>query len=171
MRNSQILRRASLWAAAAALAMGGAFAPLPAAAQNVELGKQVWLSRVNCRDCHGWAAHGVQDDPQAAGAPNLRISTLTREDIAETIRCGRPGTEMPYFNRFSYTDDRCYGLTAEALGADTPELGMAHLSDRAVNALVDLIQDFQARGEKPTYEECLEFWGPDATLCNRLLDN
>ena len=167
VKQTPVLRRASLWAAAFALTIAGAFVAPPSTAQDAVLGKQVWLTRVNCRDCHGWAAHGVQDDPQAPKGPNLRISLLSPEEIATTILCGRPATEMPYFSRFSYTDDRCYGLTAADLGNNMPPLGQASLSNRAVNALVALIQSFQEKSEQPTYQECLEFWGEGATLCER----
>lgn len=166
--GQRIRRDLALWAAAAlvsAAAMTAAAAPT--AAQNVALGKQIWLNKVNCRDCHGWGAHGVQDDPQAPRGSNLRSSILGSEDLAMTIRCGRPGTEMPYFNRFSYTDDRCFGLTAEEIGDQKPPPGVAHLSNREVNAVIDLILDFRQRGETPTFDECKEFWGEEATLCDR----
>lgn len=169
VKHTRVLRRASLWAAAFTLTIAGAFVAAPSAAQDVELGKQIWLTKVNCRDCHGWGAHGVQDDPQSPKAPNLRISILSPEEMATAILCGRPGTEMPYFSRFSYTDDRCYGLTAEALGKDMmPAPGNAHLSKRAMNSLIALIQSFQAQNEQPTFEECKQFWGENATLCGAL---
>jgi len=168
VKQTRAFRRASLWAAAFVLTIAGAFVAAPSTAQDVELGKQIWLTKVNCRACHGWAAHGVQDDPQSPKAPNLRTSLLSPEEMATTILCGRPGTEMPYFSRFSYTDDRCYGLTAEALGKDIPPPGIAHLSKRAINSLIALIQSFQAQNEQPTFEECIQFWGEKATLCAAL---
>jgi len=138
-----------------------------ASAQEAKLGKQIWLSKVNCRDCHGWGGHGVGDNPQAPTGANLRKTQLTADQIAEVIRCGRPGTEMPYFDRFSYTDDRCYGMTAVQIGGQIPAPGIASLIKREVDGLVALItSDFVGKGA-PTFEECREFWGPDGTLCDR----
>ena len=88
----------------------------PVAAQDANFGKQIWLTKVNCRDCHGWSGNGLPDNPQAPGGHSLRKTTLTFDEIAEVIRCGRPGTQMPYFDRFAYTDDRCYGMTRSDLG-------------------------------------------------------
>lgn len=139
----------------------------PALAQDAKLGKQIWLDKVNCRDCHGWGGHGVGDNPQAVTGANLRRTTLTPDQIAEVIRCGWPGTEMPYFDRLAYTDDRCYGMTEAQVGPLKPAPGIATLIKREVDGLVALITaDFVGKGQ-PTFEECKEFWGATATLCDR----
>lgn len=138
-----------------------------AVAQDAQLGKQIWLNKVNCRECHGWGGHGVGDNPQAPNGANLRQTKLTAEQIAEVIRCGRPGTEMPYFDRQSYTDARCYGLTAAKNADMIPPPGIATLIKREVDAVVALITtEFVGKGE-PTLEECRAFWGPTGTLCDR----
>lgn len=159
--------RVALGAFVAALLVTGVAAPRIAAAQDAKFGKQIWLDKVNCRDCHGWGGHGVGDNPQAPTGANLRKTQLTADDLAEVIRCGRPGTEMPYFDRNSYTDGRCYGLTATELGKLKPAPGIATLIKREVDALVALITEDFVGKDAPTFEECKAFWGPTATLCDR----
>ena len=45
-----------------------------------------------------------------------------------TIQCGRPGTPMPHFDRFAYTDKRCYDMTAKDLGDSVPDRAAVTLS-------------------------------------------
>ncbi len=129
-----------------------------------ERGKFVYQRTGNCVNCHGWAGDGQAGrNPLArtAGA-NLRTTGLDAEGLAEAIRCGRPGTQMPYHDSASYRDDRCYGLVMSDF-----EPGQAPLRGKTFREkqLVDLIAYMQAhmvgRG-KPTYEECAEYFGDSA---------
>ncbi len=123
-------------------AFGLAVLATPAPAQDAQvlaLGKQLWGSKAPCRDCHGSTGNGVPDVPQEPEGANLHTTPLTREQLAEVIRCGRPGTGMPSFDRNAYTDDRCYGMTAADLGDQQPPPGTPPLSDREVNAIVEYI--------------------------------
>jgi hypothetical protein len=43
--------------------------------------------------------------------------------LIEVIACGRPGTEMPHFDKYAYEDKTCYGATA----ADPGQLLETHL--------------------------------------------
>ena len=38
---------------------------------------------------------------------------LTINEIINVIKCGRPGTGMPYFLRKSYKEEKCYDTTFE----------------------------------------------------------
>ena len=88
-----------------------------AAAQDVADGERIWKTKAGCPQCHGWAGDGFPSGFHSEGnAPSLRETQLTRDQIRETIQCGRPGTPMPHFDRFAYTDKRCYGMTAADLG-------------------------------------------------------
>src|SRR3954463_5141845 len=49
-------------------------------------------------------------DSQMPDGANLRESRLERESLALTIKCGRPGRSMPAFDKFAYSDGRCYGM-------------------------------------------------------------
>ena len=63
----------------------------------------------NCMGCHKW--HGDGGPGYGGAALSLRESGLDRDQLITIIACGRPGTNMPYFSKKAYTDDKCYGLT------------------------------------------------------------
>jgi hypothetical protein len=55
-----------------------------------------------------------------AARPICTRRTFNREQLVEVIACGRPGTEMPHFDKYAYEDTNCYGLGGKDLGADAP---------------------------------------------------
>lgn len=149
----------------AAVVIGLLVSVIPALAQNVSLGKEVWKVKIECNSCHGWAGNGVPDDPRQPIGANLRATQLTREQLIEVIKCGRPGTDMPHFDPRAFKDDRCYGATAEDLGDQTPVFGGKPLIARELNALVDYIESaMRGRGE-PTRQECYDYFGEGASGC------
>src|SRR5262245_4218501 len=82
----------------------------------VELGMRLYTEQVPCRDCHGSMGDGVPDDPRMPKGANFRESQLDFAGFVEAIRCGRPGVGMPYFDRLSYIEKKCYDMTAEEIG-------------------------------------------------------
>ena len=97
-------------------------------------------------------------------ALSLRKTALNPEQFAEVIKCGRPGTGMPFHDQYAYTDKRCYGLSREDLGKNTPLLGES-LLPREIDAVVKyLFARAVGRGES-TYEDCVDFWGKDTRQC------
>ena len=64
----------------------------------------------NCMGCHSW--HGKGGGGYGAGV-SLRNSNLTLNEIINVIKCGRPGTGMPYFLRKAYKEEKCYDTTFE----------------------------------------------------------
>lgn len=142
---------------------GQAVAPDPAL---VELGLRMFKEQAPCRDCHGFMGDGVPDDPRMPKGVNFRVLQLTQDQIVEAVRCGRPSVGMPYYDRLSYTDKRCYGMTAEEMGALIPDEGMT-LSTRQINALVAFITaTFVGKGPT-TFEQCVALWGEGASNCAR----
>ncbi len=142
--------------------------PAPAGAQEdplVGIGEGIWKTQSNCRDCHGGLGNGEPDDPRSPKGMSLRTTSLTQEQIAEVIKCGRPGTPMPYFDKRAYTDTRCYDSTAEDLGDQTPRPGLPSYNDRQIKALAAFIAArFVGKGPV-TKEECTAFWGENASSC------
>ena len=61
----------------------------------------------NCMGCHSW--HGKGGGHGAA--VSLRNTELTLNEIINVIKCGRPGTGMPYFLRKAYKEEKCYDTT------------------------------------------------------------
>lgn len=156
-----------------ALGMGSGLAfPGVAAAQEVdpaqlELGKRIWMEKVRCNECHGWSGNGVPDDGRQPVGANLRTSQLTPEQLREVVQCGRPGTEMPWFDARAYKDDRCYGVTAEDLGDQVPPGFGVSLIGRELDAVTAyVVHSIQGRGEV-TAAECNEYFGEGNQACAR----
>jgi mono/diheme cytochrome c family protein len=134
----------------------------PEEARTLEFGKEIYKVKANCQYCHKWDASG--DTGYGGVALSLRKTALNREQFAEVIKCGRPGTGMPYHDQYAYTDKRCYGVTQEEVGKDMPLLGES-LSPREIDAVVKyLFAKAVGRGEA-TYEDCVDFWGTNTRQC------
>ena len=54
----------------------------------------------NCMGCHKW--HGDGGPGYGGAALSLRETGLDREQLILIIECGRPGTNMPYFDKKAY---------------------------------------------------------------------
>lgn len=150
----------------AQVAPPNAAATFTADPQLVELGARMFKETVPCRDCHGAMGDGVPDDPRMPKGANFRVMTLTPDEAIEAIRCGRPSVGMPYFDRLSYTDKRCYGVTAEEIGNGIPDEGM-NLQTRQINALVQYIFSTYVGKGPANFEQCTTMWGAGATSCAR----
>ena len=78
--------------------------------------------------------------PVGARSPVATLPRLDREQLIEVIACGRPGTEMPHFDKYAYEDTDCYGLKAKNLGADAPHYPhLTPLTRREIEAIADYI--------------------------------
>jgi mono/diheme cytochrome c family protein len=131
-------------------------------ARALEFGKEIYKVKANCQFCHKWDASG--DTGYGGVALSLRKTSLTPEQFAEVVKCGRPLTGMPYHDKLAYTDKRCFGATREDLGKDLPPMG-EFLSAREIDAVVRyLFAKAVGRGES-TYEDCVDFWGRDTRQC------
>src|SRR5258708_25377834 len=134
-----------------------------AADDDFAYGRRLLLDKAECSFCHGWAGDG-SGHPQSPGrAANLRKSQLGRDALITVILCGIPGTAMPHFDEFAYTDQHCYGMTEAELGARTPTLPPSTtLQPREVEVIADYLRaKIIGRGEG-TREACLENFGADA---------
>jgi mono/diheme cytochrome c family protein len=132
-------------------------------ARLLEFGKEIFKSKAVCQFCHKWDASG--DQGYGGNALSLRATKLTPEQLTEVVKCGRPGTGMPYHDRFAYTDKRCYGYTGEQLGNDMPPAGNDFLSNREVEAVVKYLFAKDVGRGPATYEDCVDFWGKDTRQC------
>src|SRR5947199_10338037 len=90
-------------------------------ATDVAEGMRLYLQKGDCQACHGWAADGRKMDSQMPDGPNLRDTRLDRARLITTIKCGRPGTGMPAFDKFAYTDGRCFGMKKADLKSPMPD--------------------------------------------------
>jgi mono/diheme cytochrome c family protein len=119
---------------AAALGVGAA------SAQDVSFGDRLFHDKADCQFCHGPNGDG-RGDPRSPGrAANLHETILNRAQLIEVIGCGRPGTEMPHFDKYAYEDKSCYGSNAQDLGADVPhDPHSTPLNKREIEAVTDYI--------------------------------
>ncbi len=128
-------------------------------------GKRVF-QRANCVGCHKW--HGGGGGGYGGDALSLRATQLDRDQIIETVTCGRPGTGMPYFQRNAYDEEAhpCYGMGRQELGKDVPIEANIFLRPSEVAAVADyVLADIKGKGE-PNYAECAAFFGEGARVCN-----
>jgi mono/diheme cytochrome c family protein len=158
-------------------ALAGALLAAPAhvAAQtpdpsDIAEGARLFRQKANCQACHGWAGDGRKMDSQMPDGANLRETRLDRASLIMTIKCGLPGTGMPPFDKFAYSDGRCYGLKQ----ADLRKAGQRMSDPPATlqNREIDYIADFMFAkiiGKGPmNHAKCIEFWGQDTEACREL---
>src|ERR1700760_2078509 len=139
---------------------GGAFAQ---SADPTDAGKAVF-KRANCFGCHKW--HGNGGGGYGGDALSLRKTELTREQIVETVTCGRPGTGMPYFGRGSYDSSKCYDMTRQDIGNKIPPEGGVFLRPQDVEAVADyVLTHIKGKGD-PNYDECTNFFGNTSRVCD-----
>ena len=134
---------------------------------NRSLGKVVY-KKANCIGCHKW--HGGGGGGYGGLALSLRETQLDRDTLIFVIRCGRPGTRMPYHVSQAYQGDNrdCYETTRAELDDATPPRARYFLRDREIAAVVDYVQsDIQGRGTAG-YDDCVAFWGVEATRCKHM---
>ena len=122
----------------------------------------------NCMGCHKW--HGDGGPGYGGAALSLRETGLDREQLITIIACGRPGTNMPFFDKKGYVDDRCFGLKFSDFEGDDknrPLRAKNFLNGRQIDAVVDfIINDLQ--GKKLSKDYCLKFFGKPTRSCEGL---
>ena len=109
-------------------------------AQDMSFGERLFRDKADCQSCHGVNGDG-RGDPRSPGrAANLHETRLNREQLIEVIACGRPGTEMPHFDKYAYEDTNCYGLGGKDLGTNAPRYPHSTpLTRREIEAVADYI--------------------------------
>ena len=162
--------RLRLFSAAAAFAIVAQFpfAQAQAAdAADVAEGMRLFQQKGDCQACHGWAADGRKMDNQMPDGANLRETRLDRSTLIVTIKCGRPGTGMPAFDKFAYSDGRCYGMREadlKALATRMPD-PPATLQPREIESIADFLFA-KVIGKGPMDRaRCIEFWGAEVDVC------
>ena len=87
----------------------------------------------------------------------------------ETVKCGRPGTGMPYFSRDSYPSDgapQCYGLTTKDLETMHVAQAGVFLRPEEIEAVTDyVISSIKGKGD-PNLADCVAFFGEGSKACD-----
>src|SRR6516225_3013594 len=135
---------------------------------DIAAGMRLFHKDAHCQACHGWAGDGRKMDNQMPDGADLRASTLDRATLILTIKCGRPGSQMPAFDRFAYSDGRCYGLKQADLRASGQRMPdpPATLQVREVEAIADFLMAKVVKQGPMDHAKCIEFWGSEVESCN-----
>jgi mono/diheme cytochrome c family protein len=138
----------------------GALAQSP---DPTDAGKAVF-KRANCFGCHKW--HGNGGGGYGGDALSLRKTELTKDQIVETVECGRPGTGMPFFMRGAYDTTKCHDMDRQQVGAQIPPEANVFLRREDVEAVADyVLTHIKGKGE-PNYAECTDFFGNTSHVCD-----
>ena len=129
-----------------------------------ETGAMIW-QKGGCTNCHGNLAAG-DGDPSYPTGPNLRLTKLKRDQLVETISCGRPGTPMPFNLAGAYTQTACYGIPP---GPPTGVNRGAGFTAPQIAKLVDFLTANVVGVTKITRENCAAFFDgdPNSPLCQQ----
>jgi hypothetical protein len=132
---------------------------------DIAEGMRLYLQKGDCQACHGWAADGRKMDSQMPDGSNLRETRLDRARLVTTIKCGRPGTGMPAFDKFAYSDGRCYGMKRADLKSPMPD-PPATFQPREIDLVVDFLMA-KVVGKGPMDRaKCIDYWGSDVDACH-----
>ncbi|MBF96394.1 MAG: cytochrome C [Pelagibacterales bacterium] len=126
------------------------------------------FKNANCNSCHQW--HGNGGGSYGGAAASIRDTGLDKEGLKKIVECGRPGTNMPYFSKKAYKDDRCYGLKLidfEGEDENRPLPARKMLNDRQIKALINFIMD-DLKGKPVSKDYCLKYFGKPTRVCEEL---
>ena len=139
----------------------------PLSASDIADGMRLYQQKGDCQACHGWAGDGRKTDSQMPNGANLRETKLNRSGLVMVIKCGRLNSQMPAFDKFAYSDGRCFGKTKADLKSyptrmpDPP----ATLQQREIELIADfLIAKIVGQGPM-NHAKCVEFWGSETDAC------
>jgi hypothetical protein len=131
---------------------------------DAEKGRRVYQRIGVCVNCHGWPGDGATGtNPMVhVQGSNLRETQLDAQGLYDVIRCGLPGTKMPYHDRVGYKDDRCNGMLMSDFDADQrPVMGKTFSEQQTVD-LIAYLEKYVIGHGKPTYEECMLYFDASA---------
>lgn len=133
--------------------------------KNNSYGLSVY-KRGNCMGCHSW--HGKGGGGYGAGV-SLRMSKLNFNELVEIIKCGRPGSGMPYFYKKSYLEEKCYDTFITDYTDDNfkPISSKKFLNSRQVNAVASFIID-NLQGKTLDKAYCENFFEKGSKVCEKL---
>ena len=142
--------------------------PALAAEKTADAGQDIY-KRANCVGCHKW--HGNGGGGYGGAALSLRKTQLGKDQIAMTVKCGRPGTGMPYFNHDAYPTNAnepapCYGLKRADLEKMPLAQGGVFLKADEADAVADyVVHQIKGKGE-PNLADCTAFFGETSSACD-----
>ena len=113
------------------------------------------------------AIDGRKIESQMPDGANLRATKLDRAKLVQAVKCGIPGKAMPAFDKFAYTDGRCYGMKQAdlaKLGTTMPDPA-ATLQAREIEQVADFLFAKVVGKGAMNHAACVEYWGSDVEVC------
>ena len=115
----------------------------------------------NCMGCHSWDGKGGGH----GGAVSLRNTELTINEIINVIKCGRPGTGMPYFLKKAYKEEKCYDTTFEDYDeSNRPVNSQRFLSSKQIEAVSIFVREV-LQNKKLDKNYCEYFYEKGSKAC------
>ena len=115
----------------------------------------------NCMGCHSWDGKGGGH----GGAVSLRNTELTINEIINVIKCGRPGTGMPYFLKKAYKEEKCYDTTFEDYDeSNRPVNSQKFLSSIQIEAVSTFVREV-LQNKKLDKNYCEYFYEKGSKAC------
>ena len=119
----------------------------------------------NCMGCHSW--HGKGGSGYGAGV-SLRNINLTLNEIIYVIKCGRPGTGMPYFLKKAYKEEKCYDTTFDDYDSSyRPVSSKRFLSSKQIEAVSIFVREV-LQNKKLDKNYCEFFYEIGSKVCLNL---
>jgi mono/diheme cytochrome c family protein len=131
-------------------------------AWGAEDGKAIY-ERANCVGCHKW--HGGGGGGYGGAALSLRDTHMDRDQLIEVVRCGRPGTRMPFHDKNAWSTVQCYGVDAKAGSAEAAPQAAEFLTASEIATVADYVMGNLKGKGKPDRADCVAFWGEGAKQC------
>ena len=118
----------------------------------------------NCMGCHSWDGKGGGH----GAAVSLRNTELTINEIINVVKCGRPGTGMPYFLKKAYKEEKCYDTTFEDYDeSNRPVNSQKFLSSRQIEAVSIFVSEV-LQNKKLDKNYCEYFYEKGSKACLNL---
>ena len=118
----------------------------------------------NCMGCHSWDGKGGGH----GAAVSLRNTELTINEIINVIKCGRPGTGMPYFLKKAYKEEKCYDTTFEDYDeSNRPVISQRFLSSKQIEAVSIFVREV-LQNKKLDKNYCEYFYEKGSKACVNL---
>ena len=101
-------------------------------------------------------------------AVSLRNTELTINEIINVIKCGRPGTGMPYFLKKAYKEEKCYDTTFEDYDeSNRPVNSQKFLSSKQIEAVSIFVREV-LQNKKLDKNYCEYFYKKGSKACLNL---
>lgn len=133
---------------------------------DLERGKRVFQKIGLCISCHGWDGNGTGKNSRSEGAAALlRDTSMDAEALISVVRCGIPGTPMPYRLPGLQEAGLCNGqVMADFDEAGAPRKGHTFKEADIVNVVAYIEAKLKGYG-KATLADCEEAFQPGAGFC------